>query len=95
MELALVPVERAADEVLRWVPARPAGDDTLELQVLRADDAASRWMSRWAADGEGSWCSPPGTGCGGPVRLASELRVVLGAWFGAWHTTGRVLRETG
>jgi len=35
VEVALVPIDRAVSEVLRWVPARPAVDVGLEVHVVR------------------------------------------------------------
>jgi hypothetical protein len=94
VEVACVPIERAVTEVLRWVPVRPRGRGTLEVQVIRAEDAAAGWVERWAAcDVEGWRVAPDGgpvsTGGGEPeamgrpvqvATLAAQLRFVLAGY---------------
>jgi len=62
VEVALVPVERAASEVLRWLPARPDRGACLEVRVVRSGDAVASEVRRWIA--------PPGEGWRAELPLA-------------------------
>ena len=95
-EVALVPVERMVEEVLRWVPARPGGDATLDVRVVRRRDAVAGWMERWAATAGQGWAvTPPGTGPAEPAMLAARLRCALADSLAGHGAAALAAREAG
>ena len=68
VEVALVPIERAVTEVLRWVPARPASRVSLEVRVVRGGRQVGSW--RWRLPGHGTAGGDPGDAPGGSAAVA-------------------------
>ena len=76
VEIALIPVERAVDEVVRWLPPDPADGRLLVAHLARPGEPPG-WSCRWTARG-GSWHEgEPGDHPAGPADVVDRLRSAL------------------
>jgi len=93
VEVALVPVERAVEEVLRWVPARPVSPVTLVVWVAGPVDAVVRPLGRWTASAGEGWLPDPVWDTGDLATLPDDLRAALAGCLAAAAPVAPVARD--